>query len=264
MVAALSAQAAATSCGDKWERLFNHGTLSSEHHAEQIPVDGWPWEYVGCGSEVRDDCVLRAGEQIIPLSVETTGETVCSYGDRFAGDFFPDYIRTFVPDEPLVPGQRYELTCSSPIRRQFVIARASAEASAPPETLEIAAAVERQGDTSCCGVGDFLEITFGDLSAAYLMEGGYIEVAFPDMSVATILTGDTTVALPLIDGTFRFTPVAANGDRGATLEFDPDEARKEAVYLPCTVDPRKRSIGLWLLAPLAWTGAQTRRRRRRG
>ena len=124
--------------------------------------------------------------------------------------------------------------------------------------------MERQGDTSCCGVGDYLEVTFSDLSAAYLMEGGYIEVVLPDMTVATILTGDPTVSLPLLDGIFRFTPVAANGDRGATLEFDPDEARKEAVYLPCTVDPRRCSIGLWLLAPLAWVGARTRRRRRPG
>jgi hypothetical protein len=127
--------------------------------------------------------------------------------------------------------------------------------------LEVTARKIRQGDPGCNGPGDYLDVRLEGLYGAYLEDGGYVEVLGPQGEAAAIVGGGPWISLPLVDGTFRFTPVAADGARGAAVEVDSDGADKEAVYLGCSVDPRGNSLALWLLAPLVWAGTQTRRRR---
>lgn len=266
LLATLAQRAGAFSPCDEWGRLFGlHGTVTWDPEWE-LPVDAVPWTYADCGSPLPDICVLQAGEQLLPVTIETTGEETCANDDKpLLKGGYRSFIRRFVPDEPLAPATTYRVDCGDAdwVSGLVVRTRASTAPSAPPGTLEILAATLEQGDDGCCGVGDYLEVRFEGLSGPYLDEGGYIEVLFPRGEVAALGDGVPRVDLPPVDGTIRFTPVAADGRRGATVELDTADVREKAVYLPCAVDPRGSSLALWLLAPLAWVGTQTRRRERR-
>lgn len=262
LVMGAAVRAGATSCAPPWGQL--RGNFGPVRYSEprEVPVDAWPWEYADCGFELSDECVLRSGEQVVAVTVETTGRDGCetSAGGSLDG-LYVGLVRQFVPDEPLAPGLTYTLECGDAYPEKYVMTRTSTAASAPPGTLAIVGAEFRQGDPGCCGGGDYLEVQFAGMEEAYLEEGGYIEVVYPEGEVG-VIGGDGVVEFPEIEGVFRFTPVAADGERGETIELDTDEAGKEAVFVPCSVDPRGGSRGLWLVAPLIWVGVQARRRRR--
>lgn len=257
--------AGAISLSYPWDGLFaEHGTVYSHSlsvaerkEATRVPVDAVPWRLEPCHDEpLSDECGLRAGEQVIPVTVEATGRDACgSVEDATFHRVVLVFLRRFVPDEPLVAGRTYELECDGP--DGLVFTRASSALSAPPGKLEIMGLERHRG--SGCGGEDYLEVRLKGLSGTFLDEGGYIEVLSPQGEVAALRSGGAEIGLPLVSGAFRFTPIAANGERGETIEVDADD-----VDGSCGVHPRGDSRALWLLAPLLWSGMRTRRRRKSG
>lgn len=240
------------------------GTVGLPDELTPIPIDAVPWTMEYCLLESSDDCIFRATAldgQTIPATVTTTGKMACEASDdsSFGEVFF--FVRSFAPDEPLVPGQDYALTCGE-VDLGWVRARASTAPSAPPGTLTIVERKIRQDDPACNSPGDYLDVRLDGLSGAYLDEGGYVELVGPLGETYAIDMEHLWISLPLVAGTFRFTPVAADGTRGETVEVDADSADKEAVYVSCNANPRGLPLALWLLAPLVWAGTQTRRGRR--
>ncbi len=259
-----------------WEGLGSCcGPISREDSLDDmrpLPITAVPWYAEWCAVdlygeyELGDECVFRADSieaEVIPATVTTVGRDACIDESKssFEGTIY--FIRSFAPAEPLTPGRRYQIDCGDHDKPGWVLARSNAARAAPPDKLEVTGRRIRQGDPECNSPGDYLDIRIEGIGGPSVDEGGYVELIGP-LGEAFAITGwrSSWVSLPLVDGSFRFTPVAADGTRGETVEVDSQGADKEAVYLDCTVAPRRGSLALWVLAPLVWAGMQTRRRRR--
>ncbi|HEY0133781.1 MAG TPA: hypothetical protein VGB85_06860 [Nannocystis sp.] len=262
LVAGAAARAAATSCASGWFSLDSEGTVSGFEPAP-VAVDASPWAYEYCGAAVLKSCVLQAGDEVIAVEVRTVGEDACADPQsRLADNLRPGYIRYFVPARPLIRGEEHALVCDGQDTGMTVDVLAKSD-SAPPATLDIGAANVRQSDGGCCGGEDYLEVEFESSSDDFLSDGGYVEIAYASGHVLVLGHAWDSLELPPTEGTISFTPVAADGERGETVRLEPDDVHWDAVYLPCGVDRRGGSLGLWLLAPLLWVRSRSRRPGRR-
>lgn len=270
LVAALVCRAEATYSYAPWEGLdYAPGLLSDGSSLDDvtpIPITAVPWNPEFCLAKLSEVCVFRSDSieaQVISATVTTTGRSACNVSEESSFGRVSRFIRRFAPVEPLTPGRHYLIDCGEYDKPGWVLARSNAARAAPPGELEITARKIRQGDSECNLPGDYLDILLTGLEGPFLDEGGYVELIGP-LGEAFAITRwrSSWFSLPLVDGSFRFTPVAADGTRGETVEVDSDGADKEAVYIDCTVAPRRGSLAFWVLAPLVWVGTQTRRRRR--
>jgi hypothetical protein len=263
----LARHAHATSCGS-----YPGRDVYWPFGVNPVPTDFRPWMTIDCFTLTDYPlgvCSLRADDHDVPVTLELDGDERCDT----PGLYGVEPIVTFVPAEPLRPGREYALTCENREEEAeywTFTTREDEDPAAPPDEIVIASAVHTQGDEDgCCGGGDLLELTFTDYQAAYLREGGRIDVLYPDGQAFPIIPSrlyeqvyDLDVVLPLAGGPIDLTPIAADGRRGPTTRFNPDNARRQAVYVPCAVAPRGAPLAPWLLVPFAWMHAHRRRRRR--
>lgn len=196
LAAALAGRAAALSCGTPFERLYEpfatayQTRVFDDEYATRLPVDAWPWSLENCVTAPDELCVLRSGEEVIPVTLEATGREACEALDE-APLGIKFFIRHFVPEQVLAPAQTYTLDCGEPpIEQRIVVTRASAASSAPPGRLSISGARALRAERGCCGVEKRLEVQIEGLAGAYLDEGGYVEVMYPQGDATTLGAGE--------------------------------------------------------------------------
>lgn len=229
--------------------------------ARDVPVDARPWIHEFCqGDLTYEDCVLVDEDEIIPVLSETDGDRGCDTTDsHFEGPF---RVRRFIPDRPLTPGSSYDLECDGQRRGELTV-RTDMSPAAPPMALEVARAYYARDADSCCAHGDTIELTFADLDAPYLKEGGYIEVTYPNGETIALTKPDDEdpLVLPGTREQLKFAPVSASGERGEELLFDPRHIDGDLVYVACGVTGVRSPLTLWLLVPFLYIAARRVRRR---
>ena len=260
--------AAARSCaswgwgGDYGSAMFFDGL--------EVPVDVSPWMVMRCEdieATVPDDCALVSGDTRIDVTVELSGANFCT--ETFG------VVAQFAPAEPLAPGAVYQLDCGAfaaypeDSRSPGTLhVREDAAPAAPPEALGELDAREAAPESHSCGptglapceVPGYIALSI-DFSAQYFAEGGYVEAAYADGQLV-VVSGPAQGAearIPPGPAPIALTPVAADGERGATVTLtEADIAPDPDAGSGCRMGAV--APALWLLGPLAWTF--TRRRRR--
>jgi hypothetical protein len=253
----------------------------------EIPVDAAPWLLRRCEHRgIPVDCALVIDGERFPVSLELSGSGAChsDADEYYLSDHDPAVIQRLRPRDPLPPGAIATLDCDvdddgkpaddpydyydndqyfeygfgdDDYRHEIPLTlkiRATTAPAAPPEPIEgLQLQYTRQDYEQDC-TNDILEVKF-ELGAQYLEEGGFIEVVYPNGEVFQFshFTRDGVAVLPGSRGPLRFTPVAADGERGDTIEVGEDDIDVPAVYVPrCAVASSPGDFaGLLILTILA-------------
>ncbi|MCA9693492.1 MAG: hypothetical protein KC636_28105 [Myxococcales bacterium] len=230
----------------------------------RVPVDAHPWFYVDYIPEDIDfdapwQCALRAGDELVPVTVEPGQLLASEPTDTSYAYFFKDIVR-LVPSHDLTPATTYLLECSEEPYHYDAISgnyaletRADAKPSLAPPQLEIQDVYIRRGDDEWCDALRSVHVEFSDFDPAFFAEGGLIEarhsggLTFP---INELFDGARTLRL-INEGDYTLTAVAANGERSEPRVIDVSTLRDQGVYLPdCSVTGGRSPLTLWILAPL--------------
>lgn len=249
-------------CGSLW-----YGQAGT--YTDVAPPDVVPWMRAQCKYDADfDDCSLVALGHEVAVTAEWIGLEACQERPYPLG--YDDIVGfsaivTFVPDEPLRPGEVYTLVCGSGYdKRDHISFTVTAAPAAPPEPVEVTEArLVRGDDEGCCAKGDVIELEIANTKALYLRQGGRIEASYPNGQVFSIERSwyDGGIELPGTHEDIELTPVAANGVRGATIRLTRKDVTDTGVYLPCGIAGGGGPSAAWLLVPLWWIHRARRRRR---